>query len=155
MTLSILIGLRWETESYIHNAHPDRLDRLKISYTVRMQDGHLTTTQGDKVSNIYEGITDVHLMSGSPGDITGAGGQQVEVVMDGRAVKGPGMNGLPGISSLTVNGHLVRLYDYGRNLLVAATPRLGGTPYTLEAHRHLTITVLADDSHRVRREASR
>ena len=59
------------------------------------------------------------------------------------------MNGLPDISSLTVNGHQVWLYDHGRRLLVA-TPDHGGSPYTLEAHRHLTITVVSDGSHRAR-----
>ncbi|MBT4867603.1 MAG: serine/threonine protein kinase [Planctomycetaceae bacterium] len=146
----MLGGLAWGIEGYMQAAHLDDLDRLDIPYVVQPQDGRLTTRLGDKVTVVYEGIADVHLMSRSSGNFTGRGGQQHSVQMKGRGVRNHGTNGPPGISSLTVNGHQLRLFDHGRKLLVASS-KGGGQTYFLGSHRHLTIIVAADGSHRVRR----
>jgi serine/threonine protein kinase len=151
VALLMLGGLALGVRGYMQASHLDRLDRLKIPYVVQMQNGHLTTTLGDKVTVIYEASTDINPMSGAHGDFTGAGGQQHEVVMEGRSVQGKGINGPPGISSLTVNGHKLRLYDHGRKLLVE-TPTGGGHTYHPSAWKHLTIIVTADGSHRVQRK---
>ena len=115
------------------------------------KDGQLTTTLGDKVTVIYEGVVDVDLMGSTNGDLTGAGGQQVKVEMKGRGVENVTTNGPPGISSLTVNGHQLRLFDHGRKLLVDA-PGGGGIAYFPGYLQHLTIIVAPDGSHRVIRE---
>lgn len=139
-------------DGYLDAAHLAYLDSLEIRYVVEPRNGRLTTTLGENVTIIYEGLEDVDLMGSSSGSFTGGGGLNANVVMKGRAVSGNGTNGVPGISRLTVNGHNVRLVDHGRKLLVDS-PRSGGTTYFPGYRRqHLTFTVVPDGSHTVRRK---
>jgi tRNA A-37 threonylcarbamoyl transferase component Bud32 len=151
VTLLMLGGLAWGVDGYMQAAHLAHLDRLEIPYVVEPKEGQLTTTLGDKVTIIYEGVADVHLMSKATGHFTGRGGQQHTVVMNGGDVRCEGTNGPLGISRLTVNGHTLRLYDHGRKVLVDA-PGGGGKTYFLASYRHLTIVIESGGSHRVLRE---
>ncbi|MEO2029422.1 MAG: serine/threonine-protein kinase [Fuerstiella sp.] len=152
VTLFMLCVLAWAVDGYLEAAHLDYLDDLEIPYVVEPVNGRLTTTLGDNVTIIYEGVEDVDLMGTSSGSFTGRGGLNANVVMKGRAVSGQGTNGLPGISRLTVNGHTVQLFDHGRKLLIDS-PRSGGSNYNPGyMHQHLTFTVAPDGSHSLRRQ---
>lgn len=125
VTFVMLGALAWGVDLYREAAHLEYLDSPEIPYVVKPMNGRLTTTLGENVTIIYEGVEDVELMGTSSGSFTGGGGLNANVEMKGRAVSGEGTNGLPGISGLTVNGHTVQLFDHGRKLLVDS-PRSGG-----------------------------
>ncbi|MEO2017559.1 MAG: hypothetical protein ABGZ53_24665 [Fuerstiella sp.] len=128
VTLFVLGVLAWGVDGYREAAHLDYLDDLEIPYVVEPRNGRLTTTLGDNVTIIYEGVEDVDLMGSCSGSFFGRGRLNANVVMKGRAVSGEGTNGLPGISRLTVNGHSVQLFDHGRKLLIDS-PGSGGSTY--------------------------